>query len=392
MWVLLTCVLPPHFVANPNLIRNQRIFTRNVFRTMNYLKQLTSALAVAMAVTTALPAMASDHLDAPSLSGNGQVDINDLYAFRSPENSDNTILILTVNPGAGALSPTNFAENTSYQFRIDNTGGGGDGSPDITYEAQFTGTGATQTLNLTRNDVAVATGATNTALPVLNSTSGAVGRVSTGVFDDPFFFDLDAFNAQGGPAFTDPGTDFFAGLDVSAIVLEVPSSELNGADTSIGVWARTLDGNGDQIDRVGRPAINTVLIAGDANKELFNVSTTSDDFTTFGSDVEAVITSLGAADPAGLTATLLPDVLTFNTAPDADVGFLNGRSLADDVIDAELNLLTDGGITGDGVDFNDRDFLDVFPFLASANAVPEPSGLLPIALGLFAVASRRRRS
>ena len=84
---------------------------------MNYLKQLTSALAVAMAVTTALPAMASDHLDAPSLQGNGQVDINDLYAFRSPTNANNTVLILTVNPGAGALSPTNFAENTSYQFQ-----------------------------------------------------------------------------------------------------------------------------------------------------------------------------------------------------------------------------------------------------------------------------------
>ena len=64
--------------------------------------------------------------------------------------------------------------------------------------------------------------------------------------------------------FTDPGTDFFAGLDVSAIVLEVPSSELNGADTNIGVWARTLNQNGDQIDRVGRPAINTALIVGDA--------------------------------------------------------------------------------------------------------------------------------
>ena len=53
-----------------------------------------------------------------------------------------------------------------------------------------------------------------------------------------------------------------------------------------------------------------------------------------------------------------------------------------------------GNVPSDFVDANDAAFLDVFPFLAARNtaAVPEPSSLLPIALGLFAVASRRRRS
>ena len=77
-------------------------------------------------------------------------------------------------------------------------------------------------------------------------------------------------------------------------------------------------------------------------KELFNTSITSDDAMNFGSDVQARITAMVETllTAAGLTATLLPDVLTFNTASDAPVGFLNGRSLADDVIDAELGLLT----------------------------------------------------
>ena len=152
------------------------------------LKRLTSSLAVAMAAVVAVPAMASDHLDAPALqgTGSGQVDINDLYIFQSPENADNSVIILTVNPGAGALSPTNFATGTpggtgaSYQIQVDNTG---DSVADVTYEATFAGAGDTQTINLTRNGVLQTSGATGQALNI-----GTTGRVSTGVFEDPFFF------------------------------------------------------------------------------------------------------------------------------------------------------------------------------------------------------------
>ena len=61
---------------------------------------------------------------------------------------------------------------------------------------------------------------------------------------------------------------------------------------------------------------------------------------------------------------LIPDILTYKTG-NTD-GFLNGRRLADDVIDAELNLVTNGGITTDCVD-NDSMFSNSFPFLAAAN-------------------------
>ena len=72
------------------------------------------------------------------------------------------------------------------------------------------------------------------------------GNVQAGVFDDPFFFDLNGFN----DGFNFTGDDFFAGLDTSAIVLEVPTSELLGANTTFGVFATTSVG-GAQIDRVG---------------------------------------------------------------------------------------------------------------------------------------------
>ena len=63
-----------------------------------------------------------------------------------------------------------------------------------------------------------------------------------------------------------------------------------------------------------------------------------------------------------LTMVLLPDVLTFDQSSSA--GFLNGRKLDDDVIDAELSLLTKGAVTTDMVDANDRMFTSQFPFLA----------------------------
>ncbi|MGZ4256276.1 MAG: DUF4331 family protein [Gaiellaceae bacterium] len=61
---------------------------------------------------------------------------------------------------------------------------------------------------------------------------------------------------------------------------------------------------------------------------------------------------------------LLPDILTFDTSSSA--GFLNGRKLTDDVIDAELGLITNGAVPGDCV-ANDSTFLSGFPYLGSPN-------------------------
>jgi len=77
-----------------------------------------------------------------------------------------------------------------------------------------------------------------------------------GLFDDPFFFDLLAF--RNNLAFCAGGSsDFFRGLNTLAIVLELPNNQLGSGP--IGVWARTAQG-GRTVDRMGRPAINTVFI------------------------------------------------------------------------------------------------------------------------------------
>jgi hypothetical protein len=67
-----------------------------------------------------------------------------------------------------------------------------------------------------------------------------------------------------------------------------------------------------------------------------------------------------AAEAQGIAEILLPDVLTFDYSSSA--GFLNGRRLQDDVIDIELNLVTNGQVTGDGVGPH-TDYLPNFPYL-----------------------------
>ena len=177
-----------------------------------------------------------------------------------------------------------------------------------------------------------------------------------------FIFDFNGFNDD----FRFTGEDFFTGLNISAIVLEIPSQQLNGATSNISIHSRTTIG-GCTFDRMGRPAINTALIP-DGLEDAFNNTEPKDDFAAFGGLVQQRIESLNGGDSAtaeALTAILLPDVLTFDT--NSPEGFLNGRQLADDVIDAELNLLSNGNVPTDFVDSNDVEFLNVFPYLAGSN-------------------------
>ncbi len=314
-----------------------------------------TALALVFGLAPSL-GRAADHLDAPGLTspgGDGRLDITDVYAFQSPTDSDNTVLIMNVNPGAGALSPTTFHPSAKYEFQIAYDG---QATTSVIYQLRFGAPngGGDQSVTLRKvipggPTTVLASGMTGADIPV---TGG--GMLRADLFDDPFFFDLNAFlgsypfcNAPGGPA-GDSGDDFFEGLNVTSIVLELPSSAFPTND--IGVWARTVLAN-QQIDRMGRPAINTVFIPS-GSKNLFNQSLPPKDLRQFGQ-------FFGDFAPV-----LLPDILTVDTSSSA--GFLNGRQLVDDVIDIELTLL--GVPPGtDCVDANDLPLPGVFPYLAPSH-------------------------
>ena len=119
---------------------------------------------------------------------------------------------------------------------------------------------------------------------------------------------------------------------------------------------------------MGRPAINTVFNSG-ADKESFNVTPPSkqdDPGKPFRGNVSGVLQALGGYDAAtanGLAAALIPDVITYDTAS-SNTNILNGRAPTDDVIDAELGIVTQGGIPGDCVGQH-GDYLSSFPYLGN---------------------------
>jgi hypothetical protein len=348
---------------------------------------VTAVAAVLITVAGGAPGFsgAADHLDAPFVKKDGRIDINDVYAFRSPEDPNNTVLVMTVNPAAGVLSPTALRPGASYEFAVDQDG---DAVEDIVYRLHTSAPNKDGQQNVVLHrlggseDEVVAKGRSGDVIDVDGG-----GTLQVGVFDDPFFFDLVAFNAGAafcmGPGGT--GSDFFLGLNTSAIILEVPTDDLVDETSNIGVWARTVV-NGRQVERMGRPAINTVFLPPNPFEpsppdpmleDAFNFGQPADDQADFRDEVVDTLTLLyslnNASDPnpgddaatvQALADFLLPDILTYDTA--ASGGFPNGRRLADDVIDVELGLVTEGLITTDCV-ASDSSFSSSFPYLAPAN-------------------------
>src|SRR5262249_60473786 len=103
--------------------------------------------------------------------------------------------------------------------------------------------------------------------------------------------------------------------------------------THIAVWARTTI-NGTQFDRMARPGINTVLLP-DKMKDAFNSGTPPTDVAQFRQVAIDELTALfgDRAHATAATDMLLPDIFAFDTSDRS--GFLNGRRLEDDVIDAD---------------------------------------------------------
>jgi hypothetical protein len=328
----------------------------------------------AVAAVAAIPAISADHLDAPGVKKDGRIDINDVYVFHpgTSQNLNRTVVAMTVNPAAGVISGTTFRPGARYELLIDTNG---DARPDLTIRTQFSSVENGQqayTVRRIKGDDSkiIAHGKTGEV-----ETEDGV-KAFAGLRDDPFFFDLANFNlgakfcgATGGL----PVKDFFLGFNTSAIVVEVPTSMIGSGP--VGVWGRTVVG-GDQVERMGRPAILTVFIppnpfeagsTADGNLEdQFNRTTPNRDQARWRSEIVNSLIALGntTTEANALADVLLPDILTVDLSK--ATGFLNGRNLVDDVIDAELGLITKGAITTDCVN-NDSTFLTGFPYLGVPN-------------------------
>jgi len=216
-------------------------------------KKMLAGALVALAITGGA-IIAADHIDAPAVTGPGSAsqgtDITDVYAFQSPSNANNMVLVCNTQ---GLLSPAatgsaKFPDDALFEFNIDNNN---DNVEDLVIQCLIQndkmrvygpaapvskGTGSSILTGANFTDASISTYG---AATMMGTNSNGI-KTFAGPRDDPFFFDLTQFKAiLGGTAsgFRSPGVDAFAGTNVMSIVVEVPKSML-GTNT-INVWAES---------------------------------------------------------------------------------------------------------------------------------------------------------
>lgn len=394
-------------------------------------------ILAALAAAAPLTVQAADHAESLQVISSLGGDIADVYAFMDPNDNSKAVLAFDVRgfivPGENSnISP--FDDTILYRFEIENTG---DARPDKRIDIIFdkqTSRSTPQIAHVTIDGPRIGDKFRFDAPTTIGSATSAVAPAATittdprtgitffaGLREDPFFFDIPAFNrftasvtsGKADPSLLGRGRDTFAGYNAQMIALSVPLSMLRGSSGNvIGVGGVTFSstftklfrsqsidaGNRAlafsspfllQVDRMGVPVINTVVIPF-ARKDEYNSASPVDDARgRFANDIVASLKGLGTSTAnINLLASLAVtrgDLLRLDTklpnkgrqgGSNPEAGFPNGRRPGDDVIDTVIAVVSNGGITtGDNVNGNDAVFLDTFPFFAAPNQ-PRVTGVI----------------
>jgi hypothetical protein len=189
-----------------------------------------------------------------------------VYAFPGSNPNRIALVVTTASPVTPAQSPTiGFDPATLYQIKVDRTG---DAVEDLVFQLQFSGQGPNQVVRLYGPATPASVGRDNTLLAgpptLVGPTNQVLGKprgiqLQAGLFDDPFFIDLEQFfriipdrRPARGPlsvfptpatSFRNPGIDYLRGINALGIVIELPEELLlganAGADPVLGIWATT---------------------------------------------------------------------------------------------------------------------------------------------------------
>lgn len=181
--------------------------------------------------------LAADHMEAPATRADLELDIADVYAWHDFDNNTLTT-ILTFD---GIKAPTanqqgSYDADALYSINIDNDG---DNVAEVNIYIRFgqnsAGAWGVQVENLPGASGTVS-GAVETTL-----SSGDKAKVYAGLFDDPFFFDLDGFNMTLDTAALsfDSNRDTFAGSNTTAVVLEMDLAAARNGNETIAIWGTT---------------------------------------------------------------------------------------------------------------------------------------------------------
>jgi Domain of unknown function (DUF4331) len=347
-----------------------------------------AALSVA-ALLTASPdfVSASDHRESAAMYEDPAADIADFYAFLSPNDPSKLVMAMTVNALASPTSPESyeFSKHVLYTFNIDTDG---DAVADETIQFRFGGSGEVRNQKIAalfpkrilhRGEATFTPAfAKESPAPVINDVAPGI-KYFAGLRDDPFFFDIvAAFRSFQGEKFS-TAIDRFAGLNVSAIVVEVPLTLLSKHQfTKLQIWGdtkRQIDGKWTQIQRVGNPAVKPIFIPANL-KDQYNRTLPHDDAKLYSAVLrDAVKTKLGQTDDIAelVLKQLAPDTLKLD--PTKPSKWPNGRTLDEDSIDLVFSynlyksfVYAPGDL--DGVHHNDVPFLSTFPYLAPPHINP----------------------
>ena len=185
---------------------------------------------------------AADHLDAPtrtdpSLDPTPDVpaDIADVFAWHS----GNTVKVVVTFGGPSAVTqPASYDRDVLYKINI-STDAPTD-TADAVIRARFGRGQGPNEWGVRIEGVPGVTGAIEGPVETNLVKDGVTARA--GLFDEPFFFDLQGFRetrALSAIRFVNT-RNFFDGTNDTAIVLEIPRDRFANATTPLGFWATTL--------------------------------------------------------------------------------------------------------------------------------------------------------
>lgn len=189
-----------------------------------------TAMGSAALLVTATGALAADHRDAPAIRDDPAADINDIYTFMNPNDANELIIVYTMFPFADESS--RFSDAVSYNLFLENNA-----NPPQQFKIACVSS-ATQLVTCSGPNGL-------SASAQLGQTGGGNGfRLFAGLRDDPFFFDLEAFQqtqATLTPQFRTPGINTFAGANTLSIVLGLDRGSVTNNFTApvLKIWGNT---------------------------------------------------------------------------------------------------------------------------------------------------------
>jgi hypothetical protein len=350
----------------------------------------------------------SHHFDTKLAKEDPSLNLCDFYLFQGAPGT--TVMAMTVNPDLGLSASDALHPEGLYAFRFDLDG---DAHEDVTFKFRFgepRHADGGEHIHVQSFQVRRATGDDAVRGAAGNLlVEGETGKVETksgvrayvGVVPDLFAADASGLHSllaafykdhrYDGDAFQH-GQNFFARRNVTAIVLEVPTTLIG--EGKVHSWTTiSLYGHAPemQVSRWGLPLITQIFFNDPSDqdtKEHFNASVPSEDVDRFSKVIADFIDKMtsyagSAANPSEygreIAGLLCPATLPYELGTPAifERSRFNGRPLGDDVMDVMLTLACNKPLI-DGVAPDHGLIRDEFPYYGTPYMKDEQVGVTPM--------------